>query len=614
MVSMGGDMKKRRLFYLLIGVFMIFGSYAYAEESCVGCHGNAEKMKELGYPQFVVTGAGIQAQTKMPASCTNCHMGNPQAATKEEAHKGRLTLTAIGAKWNGVTRDKMNKLDLKDWSNLEPRGQKRATQLGPKLAFKGKLADNPDFRLIIYHDRNPETLAFNPEIAEKTCGICHADIVKSFLKSPMGGGKGAHTQSQYLTWTGPEGLNSCGLWVGSLSKPGQDKFTDENIKNFNKHSTMPIPQNAAYNTQRTCNQCHVGCLDCHMNPQKKDHNDISKGPHTFSKKPTTLSCYGGGKSFSCHAGPLDRRRGDGYFRAEFTQATAEGKKILKDKIDIHMQKNITCVECHEPNKKTGYHGDLTRDVNCAKCHSKTVAAHDKGPHKKVDCASCHSALMGGYAFNFWTARGDAGKENPLTRLQEYYVDAIQPTIIKNPRGVWIPVHVVPHTSGNVKADEVKLSKKLLYRNRPDSKIDRLYFSNDSYAITGLVKNLDNTDHDTIAWLNVDRIAHGTGKARTCESCHASTAQKVTTKFEFGPKGKDFLMYKDVEDGEYTILADEKGLRVVDFKGPDGGPMAKGLEPFKDKWDIRGNFALPKIKNKKLYEKVKKEYETGKFMH
>ena len=43
-------------------------------------------------------------------------------------------------------------------------------------------------------------------------------------------------------------------------------------------------------------------------------------------------------------------------------------------------------------------------------------------------------------------------------------------------------------------------------------------------------------------------------------------------------------------------------------------MAKGLEPFKDKWDIRGNFALPKIKNKKLYEKVKKEYETGKFMH
>ncbi len=73
-------------------------------------------------------------------------------------------------------------------------------------------------------------------------------------------------------------------------------------------------------------------------------------------------------------------------------------------------------------------------------------------------------------------------------------------------------------------------------------------------------------------------------------------------------------YKDVEDGQYTIIADEKGLRVVDFKGPDRDPMPKGLGPFSDKWNLVGNFALPAIKNRVLYEKLKGDYEKGKFIH
>ncbi len=584
--------------YLLLAVVLIARPvHSYAEEVCVICHGNALMMQAAGYPQFTVTAADILSQTHMPATCTDCHLGDGKAANKEDAHKGILVVKAVKDRTvKAVPRSAMGPGDMKEWPDLEARGNNRATLFLPKSSVNGRLVDNPDYRLIIWHDKNPETLAFNPGIAEETCGKCHADIVKDFLKSPMGGGTGAHTQSQYKAWTGPTGPQSCGLWVGSLSKPDQDSFNDENMKHYNRHSTMPMNEKSAYNSQKKCNQCHVGCLDCHYKP-----------PHTFLRKPAPLSCYGGGKSFSCHAGPLERRRGDGYFRAEFTQSTPQGTKILNNVADVHMQKGVTCTDCHEPNRKSGFHADVKRDVNCEKCHAEVVRANEMGAHKHVDCASCHTALVGGYAFNFWSAVGPKGNENPLTRIQDYLVEAMSPIIIKNPMGVWVPVHVLPHTSGNVKAGEVRLSDRLLFRNRPDSDIDRLYFSNDSYAITGLVRNLDDKDHDTMVWLNLDKVAHGTGKARGCESCHASTAQKIRVKFSGGS-------YKDVEDGEYTIIADGKGLRVVDFRAAGEGTAPKGLGAFKDKWDLAGDFALPALKDKKIYDRMRKKYEEGKFAH
>ncbi|MDA8169398.1 MAG: cytochrome c3 family protein [Nitrospiraceae bacterium] len=598
---------------ILLAAFMplLFLSPASAQEnnSCALCHGDAARMKALGYPQFTVTREELEAQTGMNASCAGCHMGDPQADDAAEAHKGFLTVMAIGTDWTAKTRERMAPGDLRHWGSLEPRGGNRAMQLMPKVEANGGLVNNPAYALIIWHDRNPKTLAFNPIIAERTCGKCHEDIVRGYLKSAMGGGRFAHTQSQYKAWTVSPAPQSCGLWVGKLSKPAQDEFTDENIKFYGSHSTMPIPGEAAFNLQRRCNQCHVGCLDCHYDPVKKDPRDPAKGPHSFRKNPANLSCYGGGKSFSCHAGPMERRRGDGYFRAEFTQASKEGKKILKDDIDIHMKKDVSCAGCHGQDKKTGFHADLDRGAkkSCGKCHAAVVRQHARGPHRKVDCASCHTRLIGGYAFNFWTVSGPKGKENPLTRVQDYETGAGPPIIIKDEKGRWIPVHVVPHTSGNVKAGEVRISSRLLFRDKPDSDIDRLHYSEDSYAVTGLAKNVDARDRDVMVWLNVDRIAHALGRARTCESCHRSAAQRVLVKFQGGS-------YKDVEDGSYTIIADKKGLRVTDFRGPKGGPAPKGLLPFADKWRLRGDFSLPPVRDKGLYGKLKAQYEKGAFRH
>ncbi|HAR45024.1 MAG TPA: hypothetical protein DCS42_14040 [Nitrospiraceae bacterium] len=574
--------------------------------SCVDCHGNAAAMAKQGYPQFTVGLMDTLTQSGMPAQCEDCHLGDPQKQSKEDAHAGMITVMAVNRQWKALTRPQMPEQDAKGWPSLEPRGDNRATQLAPKQMIDGEVENNRDYRAIVWHDKNPETLAFNPSIAMKTCGKCHARHVQDFQKTSMGGAHGAHTQSQYVYWTGPLGPQSCGLWTGDMTRPDQDEFTDKNIKTFNQHSTMHVPVEAGYNLQRNCNRCHVGCLDCHYRPQAKTTSP-RMGAHTFVRKPEPLSCYGGGRAFACHAGPMDRRRGDGYLRAEFTQATEAGKKILKDHSDVHLRKGIVCVDCHRPNAKTGLHGDLQRNVNCGTCHDKTTKAQGTSIHKKLDCTACHTPLIGGYAFNFWTVGGEDGIENPLVRIQDYLVDAIAPVLVKNPKGQWVPVHPVPHTSGNVKADEVKISKKLMFRNRPDVPIDRRYFSNDSFAITGLVKQLDEQDHDVMVWINLDRVAHGIGKSRTCESCHASTSQRVFTNFSMGS-------YKDVEDGSYTIIADDKGLRITEFKGPDGGPPAKGLEPFKDKWVLKGDFSLPKIKDRTLYEKLKKEHEAGKFAH
>jgi len=580
---------------------------AGAVEECENCHGDPNKMTVSGGLQFALTLTEVRAQTRMPASCSDCHLGNRVEVSKEEAHRGVLMVRAIRQKtWEAATRTGMVPDDVKDWPVLEPRGDDRATQLFPKRLYGGILKNNPDYKTIIYHDKNDGTLAFNPGIAEKTCGKCHAEISRSFMLSPMGGGTGAHTQSQYRFWTGKTGPQSCGLWVGALSRPDQERFGDDNIKQYNEHSTMQLSEKDAYNSQRTCNQCHVGCLDCHLDIRKKSADNPGDGPHTFVKKPSPLACYGGGRSFSCHAGPLERRRGDGYLRGEFTQASPEGTAVLKGKTDIHMQKNIACTDCHEPNTETGFHGDFRRGVTCAKCHAQVVKAHAQGPHKNLDCASCHTALIGGYAFNFWSAVGMNGRENPLTRIQDYLTGATEPVLIKNPNRMWIPVHVVPHISGNVRAGEVKISRRPLFRNKPDSNIQRRYFSNDSYAVTGLVKNLDDKDRDVMVWLNLDRVAHGTGKARTCESCHASPAQRRTVKFSGGS-------YKDVENGEYTIIADKKGLRVVDFKD-EAGVLPGGLAPLKDAWIITGDFSLPDKKDGKRYTMIKKAYENGAFTH
>ena len=596
------------LFLLLFAFFSPCVS-AYAADGCTACHFDAARMKALGAPRFAFDAASLRAQTGMPkARCVDCHLGDSRAKTAALAHKGLLTLSVLDTGWRAYQRPQMPERDLEHWGYLKPRGHNRARLLMPKLIEKktGREVNNPGYRIVLWQDRNPGTLAFNPVIAEETCGRCHPGEVAGYLKSPMGGGKDAHTQSQYKYWTSPTGSQICGLWLGALSKPAQDSFTGANIKVYDRHSTASISEKFAFGNQRKCNQCHTGCLDCHYRPEAADPKDPSKGPHTFVLKPGSLSCYGGGRSFACHAGPLERRRGDGYLRAEFTKAAPWGKKILEEHADVHLQKGITCVDCHKPDAKD-IHADLTRNPRCSGCHGAIVRQAARGVHRHVACAACHVKYIGGYAFNFWTAFGPPGARNPLVRIADYLTGAQRPLLIRDPRGEWIPVHVVPATSGNVKADEVKISRRLLFRDWPYVAIKRLHYSDDSFAVTGLARDVNASDRDVLVWLNIDRVAHGLGKSRSCKDCHASRDQKIEVNFSNGS-------YEDVEGGSYAIEADAKGLRVTDFQGRHGGPMPDGLKPFAAKWAMKGDFRLPAIRNKALYRKLETLYREGRFSH
>jgi hypothetical protein len=65
-------------------------------DSCRGCHGNALKMQELGYPHFAVTQQEVEQQSGMPAFCPDCHLGNPAKDAKEQAHQGMGRLLLAG--------------------------------------------------------------------------------------------------------------------------------------------------------------------------------------------------------------------------------------------------------------------------------------------------------------------------------------------------------------------------------------------------------------------------------------------------------------------------------------------------------------------------------------
>jgi hypothetical protein len=100
------------------------------------------------------------------------------------------------------------------------------------------------------------------------------------------------------------------------------------------------------------------------------------GIHTFSSKPPTFSCLGGGRAQICHAGPLERRRGDGFMIGNFAKSAVadpqnEYSKKYIETPDAYFSKGITCVACHKQNHKTHNMADQIRNPEpeqCTACH------------------------------------------------------------------------------------------------------------------------------------------------------------------------------------------------------------------------------------------------------
>lgn len=85
---------------IIIMALMITGTAiaAVASDSCIECHGNRQKMESVGYGGFAVTSQEAGAQTRMPARCDQCHLGNPDKNDSKGAHKGMARLHVVSKK------------------------------------------------------------------------------------------------------------------------------------------------------------------------------------------------------------------------------------------------------------------------------------------------------------------------------------------------------------------------------------------------------------------------------------------------------------------------------------------------------------------------------------
>jgi hypothetical protein len=323
--------------------------------------------------------------------------------------------------------------------------------------------------------------------------------------------------------------------------------------------------------QKACNICHAGCLDCHYAPTRE------QGAHAFSRTPPSANCSGGGRStFVCHAGTMERRRGDSYLGKDFSEPPGLPE-------DAHAAKKIVCVDCHQT---VGGMGHIERKATCQDCHLEVEQALAGGVHKNLACEACHVTILGGYEMTSWGPGMIESRPNPFKKYSLYYGPQGPPILIKDQKGRWMPVKVWPNSVGGIK--ETIAPKTGLTFRWPGGE------THDAYAQLG-THSFPGGNNNYLAWLQVEQVAHPLGKSRACGSCHDSATQvsNVTWRY-FDSQGAEPFT------GSQRVVADRNGLRVKDIRATSRiVPMEGGkVENFAawirlgDIWKTGGDFSIP----------------------
>lgn len=569
-----------------------------AGSSCVVCHGDKEKMKALGAESMFLDPAQVDKEVGMKGkpTCVDCHQGNPALHEKDAAHAGLLRpfLVGVGKKLKGQA---ISREDAGAMQPIVPKGKGMGSMIPKGDPQKLEAAGVNKIVGIEWHDRDRETMAYSPKVAEQTCGRCHNKEVKDYNTSAKGLLK---HQRAYRSWAEQlPGPQNCGMWFGQ---------NEERIKGETSVPFTKAQNNAA---DRSCNMCHASCNDCHFKPV------ANKGRHAFGQ-PDTPSCYGGGRASICHAGPMDRRRGAGYVREEYSFPANLPK-------DAHAKSGLDCTDCHKPaNHNFGHLSADDARKSCATCHGTIAKAVSSSAHGKVDCTSCHVTLSGAYQYTFWGQGNINGVETPYGKHKEYYGTRDLPTIIKNASGRWIPVKPYPMAVMN---QTLELGPSgLLFRSIPKRTIpgnpaigEPLTFEvaraatdvNDAFIIVGTRNDLP-SGNKTILWVQMDKLSHAIGKPRNCGTCHDSHDQIGKSEWTYF-EGKDVTKpFK----GSYTVVAGKNGIRFTDtvWEKPSLAPNRKleDIAPFAvlppTAWDVKGvDLSLP-FRDKKT-AKARSELES-----
>lgn len=565
-----------RAFIVFALTFMAVTSVE-AADSCSDCHGNRRTMESMGYGHFFMTRQEVEAQTRMPATCSECHLGNPAEKDKEGAHKGMARLLVVSKKGlAAATSARRYPLEY---------GTNQANRIYTVTEREGKPVRDTSVAALSWHDKRPDTLSQDFGVMKKSCGACHAKEFDEFSRSTMAtNGK----QSQYKGWTEKNrGPHNCGPWF------------EGNFEAMEANTALPMSPESHRVNQKVCNTCHVGCLDCHFNPQKNDPSDRSKGPHSFAKSPPPESCYGNGRASICHAGPEDRRRGAGYFGGGYS--FPEGNAP-----DVHLKAGVGCLDCHESTRSNPGlgHGMVRRQAQgaCTRCHGEAVRSHAASQHRNLSCEACHIQRVAGYQGTYWGPGNIAGSATPYFKFKAYYGYLPEPILIRDQKGRWIPVKPFPMAVMNQKASP--FTPGLHWRYPAD--LPELRRTDDAWAYVGLFGGLPENNR-ALLWIQMDKMSHKLGRSRSCDSCHASPdgTQQQQVTWEYSDPGAFPF------NGGHEVLADRNGLFIRKMHSEkielEPGYTLSALAPWvylKDRWQVGGNFSLPAIKDRKGYETVR----------
>ncbi|MCG6550697.1 MAG: hypothetical protein L7F77_00095 [Candidatus Magnetominusculus sp. LBB02] len=572
---------------LMIVIQLVYRSMQVTSEGCVKCHADKQHMEAEGVPHFYITKEAVQRQSKHPdIECRDCHLGNGRSNNKDIAHKGMLKAVIVSENGNVLNRKAIFN------GPILPSGDNKIYELLPKSTQNGQLAVPEEIRNLLWHDRNLQTLNFDPDIAKKTCGKsnCHPQELGQFKKSTMG----INFRQRYMrTWTAPYGPHNCGPSFADLPSSNELSgagFSYKNTSDIVRNLNVSFSHQQAEDKQKLCNVCHAGCLDCHYTPTQKE------GVHSFTKTPKSETCAGNGRGTSiCHPGAMQSRRGETYIGGDYSIPTGM-------KPDVHYEKGIHCVACHPAGEKGM--GDMERRASCQDCHIEIEEAHAVSVHKSLDCSSCHIGELRGYQITIWGPGTVAGKRNPFKKYSLYYGIQSPPIIVKDQKGTWRPYKVWPHSVGNIK-DAVPPSSGLTFR-WPDGQ------THDAYYTVGTVDNLS-ADNKHLLWLQLDQAAHPFGKARACATCHKDK-QVAHSTWEFVDDGGAFPF-----SGQHSIIADAESLRVEGIDNTTAIEPMDGakLEDFaswlflKDRWKVPGDFSIKADKDKyDSYLTLSKRLQSG----
>ncbi|HCC54284.1 MAG TPA: hypothetical protein DEQ20_05075 [Desulfobulbaceae bacterium] len=552
---------------LLVALFAFLGHRVWLDSSaeCVRCHGDQQKVTQMGASWSYVSEESMRKESGHPyILCRDCHLGNGRAQDKEVAHRGMLKMLLVSDDGELLARKSHYPY------GLSRTGTERIFGFLPKKEVNGEWLFYP-VRNILWHDRNPETLNFDPSLAAKTCGKsgCHPEELKQFLRTTMATNRRQRTMK---SWQEPYGPHNCGPSFADLPPGdvlrGAGLSFENTAKIAGEMKVLFSPRQAAVK-QKLCNVCHTGCLDCHFQPGD------GKGVHHFAKKPVAESCAGFGRSTSmCHAGSMQSRRGGTYLGGDYSVPAGMTA-------DTHQQKGLHCTDCHLVGEKGM--GDMERKADCRDCHRQVEEAIAGSVHRQLSCAACHIGELGGYQITVWGPGIAAGEKNPFHKYLYYGIQK-PPLLMKDRGGIWQPMKVWPNSVGNIKP-EVAPTGRFLYR-WPKGE------SEDAYAVLGTVSAGGNDRH--LLWLEAEQASHPYGKARDCASCHRGEEQTVISRWEFADdQGAESF------SGGYRIVADGRELRIEGLKSdgpvrPQAGFMLEDFAPwlrFAKAWRVPGDFAI-----------------------